>query len=95
MNLYVDLPIVTGVGTARNLAVVLSADAVIAVDGTYGTLSEIAHALQHGRPVVGIGTWSLAAPGTNDVPIVRAEDPREAVALALAAGGEAARNRSG
>ncbi len=96
VNPYVDLLIVTGVGAARNLAVVLSAAAVIAVDGAYGTLSEIAHALQHGRPVVGIGTWSIAAPGTDDVPIVRTEDPREAVTLALAlAAAAAAENRSG
>jgi len=62
-NPYVDVPIVTGLGEARNALVVRSADAVIAVSGGYGTLSEIALALKMGRPVVGIQTWELRRPG--------------------------------
>jgi uncharacterized protein (TIGR00725 family) len=58
-NPWVDIVIATGIGHARNLAVVASADAVIAVDGEFGTLSEIAFALRLQRPVIGLATWSL------------------------------------
>jgi hypothetical protein len=61
---------------------VRAADAVVAVAGEYGTLSEIALALKAGKPVVGIGTWDL---GRDPDPITRARDGAEAVALALAA----------
>ncbi len=54
MNPYVEFPIVTGMGYARNVIVALSGEAVIAVDGAYGTLSEIAHALAHDKPVIGL-----------------------------------------
>jgi len=57
-NPYVQIPIVTGVGYARNIIVVKSSQAVIAVGGSYGTLSEISHALQNGIPVIGLNTWS-------------------------------------
>jgi len=56
-NKYVTIPITTGLSHARNIIVVRSADAVIAVSGEYGTLSEIAIALKLGKPVVGIQTW--------------------------------------
>jgi uncharacterized protein (TIGR00725 family) len=59
-NPHVDIPIVTGMGEARNVIVVRTAQAVIAVDGEFGTLSEIAHALKLGIPVVGLNTWQLA-----------------------------------
>lgn len=58
-NRYVDIPIVTGMGQARNVMVVASAQAVIAVSGGFGTLSELAFALKFGIPVVGLGTWRL------------------------------------
>ncbi|HWD51794.1 MAG TPA: TIGR00725 family protein, partial [Acidimicrobiales bacterium] len=61
-NQWVDVAIATGLGEARNALVVGSAAVVIAVDGEYGTLSEIALALRAGTPVVGVGTWSLARP---------------------------------
>ena len=83
MNPYVEFPLVTGIGRARNLIVALSADAVIAIDGSYGTLSEIAYALQAGRPVVGLGTWSLSLGGEEDTVVQRAADPVQAVRLAL------------
>lgn len=57
-NDHLDEVIVTGVGHARNLAVVLSGEAVIAVAGGYGTLSEIALARKHEKPVYGVGTWA-------------------------------------
>jgi len=57
-NQYVDIPIATGLGIGRNVIIARTADALIAVGGEYGTLSEIAFALQMGKPVIGIGTWS-------------------------------------
>jgi uncharacterized protein (TIGR00725 family) len=83
-NPWVDVVIATGLGEARNALVVGSAAVVIAVDGEYGTLSEIALALRAGTPVVGVGTWSVTRPdGEPDTRIVPVEDPSEAVALAL------------
>ncbi len=58
-NDYIDYPIATGIGQARNLIVVLNSDAIIAVGGEFGTLSEIALALKHGIPVVALNSWSL------------------------------------
>jgi uncharacterized protein (TIGR00725 family) len=75
-NLYIDVPVATGLGYTRNSLVVLNADAVIAVDGEYGTLSEIAYALIYGKKVVGLGTWEIKG-------VVPAGDPEEAVRLAL------------
>jgi uncharacterized protein (TIGR00725 family) len=83
-NSYVQIPIVTGMGYARNVAVVKSGQAVIAVGGSYGTLSEVSHALQSGIPVIGLNTWSLAKNGEMDNSIIRAQDPVEAVDKALA-----------
>lgn len=85
-NPYVDVPIVTGLGEARNLIIVRSADAVIAVGGEYGTLSEIAFALKLGVPVVGLGTWELGKGGLSVNAILRATSPVEAVERALALG---------
>ncbi|MEX0785225.1 MAG: TIGR00725 family protein [Dehalococcoidia bacterium] len=86
MNEFVEFPVVTNLGAARNVIVVLSADAVIAVDGSYGTLSEIAIALVHGKPVVGIGTWRLIdADGIEETRILRVDDPIEAVERAIEA----------
>jgi uncharacterized protein (TIGR00725 family) len=82
-NPYVDIPIVTGMGEARNVLVVQSSQAVIAVHGEYGTLSEIAHALKLGIPVVGLSTWELAKGGQARQAIVRAHTPQEAVQKAL------------
>ena len=82
-NLFVQIPIATGMGYARNVAVVKSAQAVIAVDGSYGTLSEIGHALQSGIPVIGLGTWSLSQNGQPDEAIIVAQNPVEAVEKAL------------
>ncbi len=82
-NSYVQIPIVTGIGYARNVAVVKSAQAVIAVGGSYGTLSEIGHALQSGIPVIGLGTWSLSKNGKTNGSIVSAQNSAEAVDMAL------------
>lgn len=80
-HLTVSVP--TGMGEARNALVVRAADAVIAVAGEWGTLSEIALALKMGRPVVGLATWELAKGGRSVGGIVRADTPEEAVVRAL------------
>ena len=82
-NPYVQIPIVTGIGYARNIAVVKSAQAVIAIGGSYGTLSEIAHASQGGIPVIGLNTWSLSRNDQSDNSIIPAQSPAEAVDIAL------------
>lgn len=89
-NPFVDLPIVTGLGEARNALVVRSADAVIALAGGYGTLSEIGLAFKMGKPVVGLDTWKLAQGGQPVEDIIEARTPRQAAAwaVALARGGE-------
>ena len=78
-NPYVDVAIPTGLGELRNGLVVRAADAVIAVGGAFGTLSEIALAIKTGVPVVGLGTWELGRPGIRP-----ASSPQDAVARALA-----------
>lgn len=78
-NPWVDVPIATGLGYTRNAIVILNADAVIAVDGEYGTLSEIAYGKIHGKTVVGLGTWEVKGVET-------AATPEEAVRTALEAG---------
>lgn len=87
-NPYVQIPVATGVGYARNIAVVKSAQAVIAIDGDYGTLSEIGYALKADIPVIGLNTWSLSRNGQEDKSIVEAEDAVDAVekAVSLARG---------
>lgn len=60
-NQYVDTPIATGMGNARNALVALNGDAAIAIDGNTGTLSEIALALDYGRPVAGLDTLRVEA----------------------------------
>jgi len=61
-NPWVTVVIATGLGELRNGLVVRAADGLVAVGGSFGTLSEIALALKLGRPVVGVGTWDIAAP---------------------------------
>jgi uncharacterized protein (TIGR00725 family) len=88
-NQWVDVAIPTGMGETRNALVVLSADAVIAVGGEHGTLSEVALGLKLARPVVGLRTWRLTrGDGSLDESIVRADDPDGAVAAALALAAE-------
>jgi uncharacterized protein (TIGR00725 family) len=83
-NPYVDIPIVTGIRCARNLIIARTAQAVVAVGGSYGTLSEIAFALSFGTPVVGLGTWEVKREGHPLAPIVYAATPEEAVKRVLA-----------
>ena len=66
-NEYIDYKIVTGLGYARNILVVLNGDIVIAIDGHYGTLSEIAFALEYGKPVLGLRSWNVGIKNFNNV----------------------------
>jgi uncharacterized protein (TIGR00725 family) len=75
-NPFVDVAIPTGLGEARNALVVRAADALIAIGGAYGTLSEIAFALKAGKGVVGLGTWDIDG-------IEAAESPEAAVETVL------------
>ena len=74
-NQFVDIPIITGLGAARNRIVALTGSVVIAVGGRYGTLTEIGYALDAGKPVCSIGGW-LQIPGVQEV-----ESPEDAVAF--------------
>ncbi len=78
-NPFVDIAIATGLGEARNLVIIRTSDVLIAVGGSYGTLSEIGFALKMGKKVVGLGTWDIKG-------IVPAASPAEALKLADIAG---------
>jgi uncharacterized protein (TIGR00725 family) len=83
-NPHLTYAIPTGMGEMRNALIVRSADAVIAVAGEFGTLSEIAFALKTGVPVIGLGTWELSKSRQPvDDPILRVSSPGEAVSEAL------------
>ena len=87
-NSYVDIPIVTTMGFSRNVIVVHTGDAVIAIGGAFGTLSEIAHALGDSIPVVALNTWPLSRNGDGqpvDKAMIQASDPVDAVDKAIAA----------
>jgi len=76
-NSFVSFAVPTGMGVTRNRIVVLSGEAVCAVGGAYGTLSEIAYALQAGKPVCCIGRWE------NIPGVVKASSPQEALDFVL------------
>jgi uncharacterized protein (TIGR00725 family) len=76
-NPFIDVPIATGMGYSRNALVAMNVDVLIAIDGEYGTLSEIAYGNIYGRRVIGLGTWEVKG-------VIRAGSPEEAVRLALA-----------
>lgn len=84
-NPDVDIAIPTGLGVARNVLVAMSGHAVIAIDGSYGTLTEIAHALELSKPVFALGSWNLESAGLDPALYVRVRTPEEAVRLALQA----------
>jgi len=77
-NEYVDLPIATGMGIARNVIIVRSARAVIAINGGPGTLSELAHCLQLGIPAISLGSFDVSPE------IIQTDTPERAVELAVA-----------
>ncbi|MEN8148345.1 MAG: TIGR00725 family protein [Planctomycetota bacterium] len=78
-NPYVDIALTTGVREARNVCVATSGHAVVAVGGGFGTLSEIAFALKHGRPVFGLGTWTLPEHRVPREGVQVVDSPAEAV----------------
>lgn len=77
-NHYVDYAIRTGLQEVRNLIIVRTSDALIAIGKGYGTLSEIAFALKMGKSVIGISTWN------DDLPLIQAQNAEEAVNKAWA-----------
>ena len=87
-NPHVDVAIPTGLGELRNGLVVRAADALVAVGGEFGTLSEIALALKAGKPVVAVGGWELTRDGAPVDAITRATSADDAVARVLAALGK-------
>ena len=78
----------TGMGYARNVVLVKTGRAVIAIDGAYGTLSEIGHALGDGTPVIGLETWDLPARDDLAIHIEAADSPADAVRRAIRAAHE-------
>ena len=82
-NGFIDIAVPTGLGPFRNALLVNSCDAVIAIHGAYGTLSEIAFALRLSIPVVGLGTWEVHRNGQPDSSIHVVHSAREAVDLAI------------
>lgn len=83
-NRHLSAAIATGLGEARNAVIAATADALIAVGGEYGTLSEIALGLKMGKPVVGLSSWSLSSPGEIKPDIIVADSPLLAVEKAFA-----------
>lgn len=75
-NPYIDLAVATGMGFSRNNLVVMNSDVLIAIDGEFGTLSEIAYCRVYGKKIVGLGTWDIEG-------VIKAETPAEAVDMAL------------
>jgi hypothetical protein len=82
-NPYVDIPIITGLSHGRNIIVVRSSQAIIAIGGSYGTLSEIAFALKLGIPIIGLNTWNSLSKDQRSLPIIHLDDPVEAVLRAI------------
>jgi uncharacterized protein (TIGR00725 family) len=83
-NAYIDVPIVSTIGYARNVIVARTGQVVIAIGGWFGTLCEMAFALDAGIPVIGLKTWAIAKDGkTPEKGIIPASTPEEAVTLAL------------
>lgn len=81
-NPWVTHTVATGISHARNLSVVASGDAVIAIAGQWGTLSEIAFARKLGLTVVCLGNWQIGFPEGDDPGLLRADTPEEAVSVA-------------
>lgn len=75
-NPYIDIAIATGLGYTRNSLVAMNSDVIIAVDGQYGTLTEIAYGFIYGKKVIGLGTWEIEG-------VIKAQSAEEAMELAL------------
>ena len=77
-NLHIDIAIATGLGYSRNSLVAMNSDVLIAIDGEYGTLTEIAYGCIYGKKIIGLGTWDIEG-------VIKASSAEEAVELALKA----------
>ena len=75
-NIYVDIPVATGLGYGRNSLVAMNSDVIIAIDGQYGTLSEIAYGCIYRKKVIGMGTWDVEG-------VIPVDSPEQAVDEAL------------
>lgn len=75
-NLYIDIAIATGLGYSRNSLVAMNSDVLIAINGEYGTLTEIAYGCIYGKKIIGLGTWNIEG-------VIKANSAEEAVELAL------------
>jgi hypothetical protein len=84
-NPYLTVTLPTGLGNARNALVAIAGDAVIAIGGGFGTLSEIGIALKQGRKVIGLDTWTAVNADGKHAEIVIAQNSEQAVGLALSA----------
>ncbi len=84
-NPYLSVALPTGLGEGRNLLLVRASDALVAIGGGFGTLSEIALALRIGVPVIGLATWGLTRDGQPVTPFPVAADPEDAARLAIGA----------
>ncbi|GAH78938.1 unnamed protein product, partial [marine sediment metagenome] len=83
-NRYVDIKIPTGMGYARNVPIILSAHAVIAINGSYGTLSEIGYTLTFDKPIIALKTWEVRPYYSEDSRfIIKAKTAKEAVKIAI------------
>jgi uncharacterized protein (TIGR00725 family) len=83
-NRHLSVALATGMGKGRNTVIAIACDAMLAVDGGYGTLSEVAQALNHGRPVVALGSWDLPSAGAVSPELFHTTStPEQAVAMAL------------
>ncbi len=82
-NPYIDIPVATAMSTARNLVIIRTADALIAINGSYGTMSEMAHAFDQGKTVFALNTWPMDKTGVDPRLFVPVRTPREAVERAL------------
>jgi uncharacterized protein (TIGR00725 family) len=83
-NYYVSVPIATGMGNARNFIIARTAEVLIAIGGSYGTLSEIAIGLNLGKPVIALDSWQLEKAGFVDTDLfIKARDPKDAVEKAF------------
>ncbi len=82
-NEFVDIALPTGLGELRNMLIVHACDAVIAIGGEFGTLSELAFALRVGKPVVGLSTWELSKKGQVSDAIHVVDDAESAVTTVL------------
>jgi len=74
-NPYIDIPIVTGMNEARNMIIARTCDCAVAINGKYGTLSEIAYCLMFNVPVIGSNTWDI------DAPIKKAKNATQAMKM--------------